>query len=273
MDKKIRIVLADDNKDFCIVLKQYLCHEPDMEVVGIAEDGYEALEIVGKEKPDVLILDVIMPKADGIAVLERFAKGDIEDVPKILMLSAVGQDKVTQRAIDLGADYYMVKPFDFTIFLERIRDLVRPENEDRNNAIKVEKRKGDYHAPAPNTFVKSSNENLENDITNIIHDIGVPAHIKGYMYLREAIKMVIEDVELLSGITKELYPNIAKKYKTTPSRVERAIRHAIEVAWGRGSNETINYLFNNHSSNENKPSNSEFIAVIADKLRIEKQKY
>ncbi len=187
-------------------------------------------------------------------------------MPKIIVLSAVGQDKITQSAINLGADYYIVKPFDFVIFINRIRELV---------ANKVEsggEQSQEQHADIQMTrsdYVKNAG-NIETEITNIIHEIGVPAHIKGYLYLREAIKMVIENVELLGAVTKELYPSIAKKFNTTPSRVERAIRHAIEVAWSRGKVDTINQLFGYTVHNtKGKPTNSEFIAMIADKLRLE----
>lgn len=265
MNEKIKIVLADDNKDFCQVLKEYLSNESDIEILGIAKDGIEALDLVKKTQPDLLVLDVIMPHLDGLGVIEKLNSMDIPKMPKIIVLSAVGQDKITQSAINLGADYYIVKPFDFVIFINRIRELVS----NRTNHIEVKPR---MHADIQMTrsdFVKNVG-NIETEITNIIHEIGVPAHIKGYLYLREAIKMVIDNVELLGAVTKELYPSIAKKYNTTPSRVERAIRHAIEVAWSRGKVDTINQLFGYTVHNtKGKPTNSEFIAMIADKLRLE----
>ncbi|RDY28740.1 sporulation transcription factor Spo0A [Romboutsia weinsteinii] len=263
--EKIKIVLADDNKDFCQVLKEYLSNEDDIEILGIAKDGIEALDLVKKTQPDLLVLDVIMPHLDGLGVIEKLNVMDIPKMPKIIVLSAVGQDKITQSAINLGADYYIVKPFDFVIFINRIRELVS------NVTNNVEPRSR-AHADIQMTrsdFVKNVG-NIETEITNIIHEIGVPAHIKGYLYLREAIKMVIENVELLGAVTKELYPSIAKKFNTTPSRVERAIRHAIEVAWSRGKVDTINQLFGYTVHNtKGKPTNSEFIAMIADKLRLE----
>ena len=181
------------------------------------------------------------------------------------MLSAVGQDKITQTAINLGADYYIVKPFDFVIFINRIRELVT--NKVVGGEPKV--RQNQNVQMTRSDYVKNTG-NIETEITNIIHEIGVPAHIKGYLYLREAIKMVIDNVELLGAVTKELYPSIAKKYNTTPSRVERAIRHAIEVAWSRGKMDTIDELFGyTVSTGKGKPTNSEFIALIADKIRLE----
>ena len=265
MNEKIKIVLADDNKDFCQLLKEYLSNEEDIEILGIAKDGIEALELVQKTQPDLLVLDVIMPHLDGLGVIEKLNSMNLPKQPKIIVLSAVGQDKITQTAINLGADYYIVKPFDFVIFINRIRELVTNkvvggEPKIRQNQ-EVQMTRSDY--------VKNTG-NIETEITNIIHEIGVPAHIKGYLYLREAIKMVIDNVELLGAVTKELYPSIAKKYNTTPSRVERAIRHAIEVAWSRGKVDTINQLFGYTVHNtKGKPTNSEFITMIADKLRLE----
>jgi two-component system response regulator (stage 0 sporulation protein A) len=258
-------VLADDNRDFCQVLREYLSNEDDIEILGIAKDGIEALDLVNRTQPDVLVLDVIMPHLDGLGVIERLNAMNLPKMPKIIVLSAVGQDKITQSAINLGADYYIVKPFDFVIFINRIRGLVS-----NKNAVVETKARASMDIKMTKTdFVKNVG-NIETEITNIIHEIGVPAHIKGYLYLREAIKMVIDNVELLGAVTKELYPSIAKKFNTTPSRVERAIRHAIEVAWSRGKVDTINQLFGYTVHNtKGKPTNSEFIAMIADKLRLE----
>ena len=265
VNEKIKIVLADDNKDFCQLLKEYLSNEEDIEILGIAKDGIEALDLVQKTQPDLLVLDVIMPHLDGLGVIEKLNSMDLPKQPKIIVLSAVGQDKITQTAINLGADYYIVKPFDFVIFINRIRELVT--NKVVGGEPKV--RQNQNVQMTRSDYVKNTG-NIETEITNIIHQIGVPAHIKGYLYLREAIKMVIDNVELLGAVTKELYPSIAKKYNTTPSRVERAIRHAIEVAWSRGKVDTINQLFGYTVHNtKGKPTNSEFIAMIADKLRLE----
>ncbi|EGT4526463.1 sporulation transcription factor Spo0A [Clostridioides difficile] len=263
--EKIKIVLADDNKDFCQVLKEYLSNEDDIDILGIAKDGIEALDLVKKTQPDLLILDVIMPHLDGLGVIEKLNTMDIPKMPKIIVLSAVGQDKITQSAINLGADYYIVKPFDFVVFINRIRELVS----NRVTQVEPKPRPVQETQMTRSDFVKNVG-NIETEITNIIHEIGVPAYIKGYLYLREAIKMVIDNVELLGAVTKELYPSIAKKFNTTPSRVERAIRHAIEVAWSRGKVDTINQLFGYTVHNtKGKPTNSEFIAMIADKLRLE----
>lgn len=263
-EKKIRIVIADDSKEFCGMLSEFLKKQSDFEVVGSANDGLEALKLVSKENPDVLILDIIMPHLDGLGVLERLNSSEITVIPKIIVLSAVGQDKITQRAINLGADYYVVKPFELDVFANRIRQLF-------SGSLGMTEPRRTY-SENQEEAANLMNNNLESEITNIIHEIGVPAHIKGYLYLREAIAMVVNDVELLSAVTKELYPSIAKKFNTTPSRVERAIRHAIEVAWSRGQVETINKIFGYTVRNtKGKPTNSEFIAMVADKLRL-KQK-
>ncbi|MDO5039902.1 sporulation transcription factor Spo0A [Clostridium sp.] len=265
-NSKISILIADDNKEFCSILNDYLLNQKDIVVTGIAKDGREALTLIEERKPDLVILDIIMPHLDGLGVLEKLNNMKLEKMPRVIILSAVGQDKITQQAITLGADYYVVKPFDMDIFTKRIREMFSSNtNKNLSNTSRYQSHDSSVHSSI------SSNEpvDLETEITSIIHEIGVPAHIKGYMYLREAITMVVNDMELLSAVTKELYPSIAKKYNTTASRVERAIRHAIEVAWGRGQIDAINKLFGYTIHNDKgKPTNSEFIAIIADKLRL-----
>jgi sporulation transcription factor Spo0A len=264
-ESKISVIIADDNKEFCNILNDYLLNQRDIVVTGIAKDGIEALKLIEEKKPDLVVLDIIMPHLDGLGVLERLNSMNISPMPRIIVLSAVGQDKITQRAITLGADYYVVKPFDMDVFTKRIRQMF-------NNTISSGDETKKTISIIDTTeikFTKSEPTNLEQEITNIIHEIGVPAHIKGYMYLREAITMVVNNMELLSAVTKELYPSIAKKFNTTASRVERAIRHAIEVAWSRGQVETINKIFGYTIHNDKgKPTNSEFIAMVADKLRL-----
>ena len=255
-ESKISVLIADDNKEFCNILNDYLLSQRDIVVTGIAKDGLEALKLIEEKQPDLVVLDIIMPHLDGLGVLERINSLGLEKTPRVIVLSAVGQDKITQRAITLGADYYVVKPFDMDVFTERIRQMF-------NSTISEEP----TNSKPTISVVEGSKREVE--ITSIIHEIGVPAHIKGYMYLREAITMVVNDMELLSAITKELYPSIAKKYNTTASRVERAIRHAIEVAWGRGQIDAINKIFGHTIHNDKgKPTNSEFIAMVADKLRL-----
>lgn len=249
--KSIKILIADDNREFCELLKEFIAQEDDFTLVGIANNGVEAVEIINREKPDLVVLDIIMPHLDGIGVLEKLAS-EAQPKPKIIMLTAFGQESVTQRAIELGADYYILKPFDFNVLATRMRQLVEGES-----------------VPAYTPPVRT--RNLDVAVTNIIHEMGVPAHIKGYQYLRDAIKFVVDEVNLLGGVTKELYPMIAQKYVTTPSRVERAIRHAIELAWDRGNTEMMNKFFGyTINLQRGKPTNSEFIAMVADKLRISK---
>jgi len=273
MKNSIKVLLADDNREFCDIISKYLEKQDDMEVVGIANDGIEVLDMVPKIKPDVIVLDIIMPHLDGLGVLERLNNLDLEQPPKIIVLSAVGQDKITQRAIVLGADYYMVKPFDMEVFVKRIREVVLGLSPDVGAPVfSVSQSAQSFQASIlplnRRTYERASS--IEADVTNIIHEIGVPAHIKGYHYLREAILLVINNMDLLGGITKELYPMIAEKFNTTPSRVERAIRHAIEVAWNRGRVETINRIFGYTVHDEKgKPTNGEFIAMIADRLRLQ----
>ncbi len=200
-DSKISVLIADDNKEFCSILNDYLLNQKDIVVTGIAKDGREALELIQQKQPDLVVLDIIMPHLDGLGVLEKLNGMDLDKMPRVIVLSAVGQDKITQQAITLGADYYVVKPFDMDIFTKRIREMFNTqdvETKRRSVSTQVVEREAAATSRGP--------IDLETEITSIIHEIGVPAHIKGYMYLREAITMVVNDMELLSAVTKELYP-------------------------------------------------------------------
>ncbi len=269
MKEKITVLIADDNQEFSKTLSSYLENQEDMEIIGVAKDGLEALDIIRNETPDVAILDVIMPHLDGLGVLERLNSSinSLNKRPICIMLSAVGQDKITQKAISLGAEYYIVKPFDIELLIQRIREIKNYKPSNSNNfIIKEPVRK----TPYINVIPKKGENQLEALVTNVIHGVGVPAHIKGYQYLREAIMLVVNDIDVINQITKSLYPQIAQKFGTTPSRVERAIRHAIEVAWGRGEVDVMENIFGyTVSASKGKPTNSEFIAMIADKLRLE----
>ena len=268
MNEKIKVLVSDDNQDFAKTLVNYLSKDEDLEVVGMARDGQEAYDKILQTKPDVALLDIIMPHVDGLGVLEKLNSADVEKKPMCIILSAVGQDKITQRAIELGAQYYIVKPFDISILIKRIKELKYYQPLQNKSSIIGREIKSQYIDISPAN--KRSEENIEALVTNVIHEIGVPAHIKGYQYLREAIIMVVSNIDMINQITKQLYPEIAEKYHTTPSRVERAIRHAIEVAWGRGQQDVVESIFGyTISAAKGKPTNSECIAMIADKLRLE----
>lgn len=254
---KINIIIVDDNKEFCSILSDFFSSKQDIIIKGIGNDGIDAINLILEHKPDLVILDMIMPKLDGLGVLEKLNEMNINPSPKVIVLSAIGHDKITHRAISLGAEYYVVKPFDMELFLKRVREMF-----DINNTINEKSKWENKVDEIKYSPVASNKFDLEYQITEIIHKIGMPAHIKGYKFIRDAIELVINDIELLSAITKELYPSIAQKYNTTPSRVERAMRHAIEVAWPRGQFDTISTI-------KNKPTNGEFIALIADKLRLQ----
>jgi two-component system response regulator (stage 0 sporulation protein A) len=265
VSRKIRVLIGDDNREFCELLREYVEAQSDMELVGMAHQGMDVLEAIKQEQPDVLILDIIMPHLDGIGVLEQLARLDLPKRPKVVMLTAFGQENITQKVLEMGADYYVLKPFSLDVLGTRLRQLagIAPSPA-TPPPIPVT-------APQrPGVVLPLRTRNLDNDVTVIIQEIGIPPHIKGYRYLREAILLVVNRVELLGSITKELYPTIARNHATTPSRVERAIRHAIEVAWSRGNQEVLQGLFG-HTVNRDrgKPTNSEFIAMVADRLRMD----
>lgn len=258
----LKILVADDNREFNGLLTSYLSMQPDFEVVGSAYNGKEVLELFQDNRIDVLILDIIMPHLDGIGVLEALVEMELEHKPHVIMLTAFGHENITRRAVELGAAYYILKPFDMEILPERIRQLNGSAVVRDTNLPGVTVKKGLPKIP------------LEEEVTEIMHQIGIPAHIKGYLYLRDAIIMVVEDIDLLGSITKILYPEIAGRFNTTPSRVERAIRHAIEVAWARNNIDVIKKFFGYTIKTEKgKPTNSEFIAMMADRLRLSNKSY
>lgn len=259
--EKLNIAIADDNERMVRLLGDIVRSDEELQVIGTAKDGVEAYELIKTAEPDVVLLDIVMPKMDGLGVMEKVNRDStIKKHPAFIMISAIGQEKITEDAFRLGADYYIMKPFDNDMVISRIKDV---KNRNLNHPIEARK-------VNPYEKKEKKERNLETDVTAIIHEIGVPAHIKGYQYLREAIIMSVNDMDMLNSITKILYPTIAKKFQTTPSRVERAIRHAIEVAWSRGKMDTIDELFGYTINNgKGKPTNSEFIALIADKIRLE----
>ena len=251
MDEKIRILPVDDNPAILKQLSDFFKGKPDIELVGSACDGDQALKMLRTARPDVMLLDVIMPKLDGFAVLD--ALREMPDPPRVIMVTGLSRDDFIVRAMQLGASYYMVKPIDLTVLYSRIKEV---------NGIDPQMvTSGEMHRAPRHT--------ADEQVTNLFLTIGIPAHIKGYQYLREAVKMVIEDHEMLSRITKELYPGIARRYSTTASKVERAMRHAIEVAWNRGRLDSINRMYGYKVfSPDDKPTNGEFIAMVADKVAV-----
>lgn len=253
--EKIKLVIADNDWGFVSALKGELMKQEEFEVVGVACDGQELLSLIRSKKPDVVTLDLILPKVDGIGVLEELRQMAL-DRPRVIVVSEIAKAAV-KAVVELGADYYLMKPIEVAVLVNRIRLLASMFEKHSPTMLQVETQ-------------TLSKQTLDIEVTNIIRELGIPAHIKGYQYLRDAILYIVDDMELLGSVTKVLYPMIAKRYSTTPSRVERAIRHAIEVAWSRGNIDLIHRIFGYTINIEKgKPTNSEFMAMIADKLRLE----
>ena len=262
---QLTILVVDDNRSFRDTVKRTIEQQADMKIVGEAADGEEALELIRYLKPDVVLLDLVMPKLDGIGVMEALSKEKLPKAPVVIIVSAVIHDSIMSQLISMGAAYYLAKTCDQALLVSRIRQM-KGVSQQSVPAMPVTGR----NAAQDDVAVRARSVDVETEVTNLIHEVGVPAHIKGYQYLRESILMAIEDMDILNAITKQLYPAIAKKFDTTPSRVERAIRHAIEVAWSRGKMDTIEKLFSySISMGKGKPTNSEFIALIADRMRLE----
>ena len=259
--EQLSVAIADDNQRTISILDKLLKEDKDINVVGTATDGAAAFELIRDKKPDIMLLDLIMPRIDGLSLMEK-VRNELSDnkMPRFIIMSGINAENVTEQAMNLGASYYIMKPFDNDMVINRIKQI-------GGRTVYRENR------PVEHTMLRAAAapepDNLEQEVTDMIHELGVPAHIKGYQYLREAIIMCVEDMDLLNSITKVLYPDIAKKYQTTPSRVERAIRHSIEVAWSRGRMDTIDEMFGyTVNSGKGKPTNSEFIALIADRIRL-----
>ena len=250
MEHTSTVFIADSAEDFCSGLTAALQRADGFRVVGTAGDGEQAIRMIEEKKPDILVLDLMLAKKDGISVLKAIA--NMEHKPITLATSAFLTEYVSTAAANLGVRYLMLKPCDMAALVERMEEIRGGES---------------LRYPVQRRNDKVSIETL---VTNIIHEIGVPAHIKGYQYLREAIIIAVNDMDVINAITKVLYPEVAKNFGTTPSRVERAIRHAIEVAWDRGDLDTLQRFFGYTVSNtKGKPTNSEFIALIADKLQLQ----
>lgn len=246
--KKINLIVVDDNVELVGMIKEYFSSHADIEVVGTAKNGEEGMELIRNvSNYDVLLLDLIMPKMDGVAVLEKMRKEGIDK--RVIVLTSYNTQDMIRKVSELGVNYFMLKPFELSFLEKKILEL---DNSYDNKSIDL------YH------------QNLQISITNVLHELGVPSHIKGYQYIREGISIIYNRPDVIGGITKELYPEIASRYDTTVSRVERAIRHAIEVSWNRGNWDLMEEIFG-HSVDidKAKPTNSEFIVTIADKLRLE----
>ena len=254
MDTKIKVLIADDNAEFLTLLTERLSAEPMIELAGSVSDGHELVRAASEAAPDIVITNAILPHLDGLGALKLINSLNLRRRPVYFVVSSFSSDQTTLEASMLGVSYFMLKPFDLEMLVDRIKvcmSLAKPE-------ITIQ---------APKLHPELD---IEVRVTNVIHEIGVPAHIKGYQYLRDSIIMAIGDMDVINAITKVLYPTVAKKYHTTPSRVERAIRHAIEVAWDRGDLETLQSFFGYTVSNSRgKPTNSEFISMIADRLRLQ----
>ncbi|MCX7708271.1 MAG: sporulation transcription factor Spo0A [Clostridia bacterium] len=263
MKDEISVLITDDNVEFGDLLKEKFSQEYDMHVVGVARDGVQAIEMIRASMPDIVVLDIIMPNLDGIGVLEKISELKLEKKPTFIMLSAIGQDLFIQKAIVLGAEYYIVKPFDVDLLISRVRQAYKEKVRD-------------YRKRVTSPVVKPPRMafDLEVEVTNMMREVGIPAHMSGYQYIREAIIQAVNNEDVFSSITKVLYPAVAKKFNTTPQKVERAIRNAIENAWTRGNPDSIDSLFGYASNfNKGKPTNSEFIAMMSDKMRLSMKRH
>jgi len=254
MGNKTKILIADSGEDFYKLLAERIKSEEDLKLVGKASNGEDAIQMVIDLDPDVLLIDVVLPKIDGLSVLERLNR--MQRRPSVIVTSNFSNEHVVSEAASLGASYFMAKPCDMDSLFSRIRQIMgrgRPQTESK-------------------PYKAQREQSLESMVTEVIHEIGVPAHIKGYQYLREAIILAVNNMDMINAVTKVLYPEVAKTFDTTPSRVERAIRHAIEVAWDRGDIEVLQKFFGYTVSNiKGKPTNSEFIAMIADRLQLQRK--
>ena len=252
----IKVLLVDDNTELRHSLRITLAAQDGIAVVGECSNGQEALDFLSRAQADVVLLDIIMPQMDGYTFMEELSRRGGDQQPQVIVLSALGRDDFIMRAVELGARYYMIKPVENSVLISRIRDVC-----------------GRGVAVAESVRISAVNRTptIDEKLAGLFLTIGIPAHIKGYQYLRYGIKMVIEDPDVINRITKELYPSIAKHFGTSASKVERAIRHAIEVAWNRGRVETLNKAFGCRvCTPEDKPTNGEFIAMLADKLSLER---
>ncbi|MFO7942202.1 MAG: sporulation transcription factor Spo0A [Bacillota bacterium] len=251
----IGVMMADDNEALCRIVKEYLDTQPDLSMLGYFAEGESLLAALGKQNPEVIILDVVMPHLDGISVLKRMQKRRDENGSRVLVLSAFGQERITARACRLGADYFLMKPFDLEVLGDRIRNMVRAGRDGLSAGASSE--------------LIAAEDGAYAEVTAVLRAVGVPPNVRGYRYLRRAILLVVEDLSLIEAVTKELYPAVADDFDTRPTRVERAIRHAIETACDRGYPDLMERHFGYPlNPRRGKPTNSEFIALVADRVRL-----
>lgn len=282
MDRKLRVLVVDDNPSFRFVAAEELKMR-EFDVIAATGDGHSALQLINEEQPDAVLLDLVIPGIDGIGVLKSITSSTLKRKPNIIVATAMSTEYSLRECVRWGAAYYMLKPFDFDLLAQRLNELSLQTNS-RNHADAARENNliGDIYGGIDiNNFTKSRRHHpisstvndMETEITRLILEMGVPAHIKGYQYLRSSILLAVEDSDVVNAVTKVLYPTVAKKYATTSTRVERAIRHAIEVAWERGDLDVLHSIFGYTVSNtRGKPTNSEFIALISDKIRLETRK-
>ncbi len=261
----MKVLVCDDNKNFAGIVSKFLSSQKDMEVVDVALNGKEAFDKIIKCQPDVVLLDLIMPELDGLGVMEKLAENGVEKMPKIVLQSAISQEFAIKEALELGAYCFMLKPYELPVLADRLRSAFGDSSAASSNFITSTYENGYFTASKQNKVLDA-----EIEVTNLMHKVGIPANISGHQFLREAILKVVEDRGLITGITKELYPDVAEKYKTTAAKVERSIRHAIEVCWLRGRVDVLENTFGYTINPERgKPTNSEFIAMVADKIRMD----
>ena len=249
MERCLNLLIANDNADESNLISEKLTNEKNTFNIDKTTNGKEAINLVKFKKYDVAIIDLVLAEIDGFEVIENIKNTDAKT--KIIVLSALSSETFVAKAVSLGIDYYMLKPVSAEIVAKRVNDLF-------------------VKTATSNVKIKSDGKDMEEKITNLFISVGIPAHIKGYQFLREAIKLAMENPDVINSITKRLYPTIAEKFDTSASKVERAIRHAIEVAWNRGKIENINSIFGlTVYSNNEKPTNGEFIALVADKMLLD----
>ena len=248
MDNRTTVVLADANTEFRTMLGEAIEKTGEFDVVGSVSDGLSAWRLIGEKQPQLLLCDVLLPELDGFGLIDRMQT--MKDRPRTILVSALYRDEIVAQAMTRDVAFFMPKPCETESLLERMRQA----------------------CGASGPSVEDEARTLERQVTEVIHEVGVPAHIKGYQYVREAIVIAVQNMDVINAVTKVLYPEVARRYNTTPSRVERAVRHAIEVAWDRGDLETLQSYFGYTVSNtKGKPTNSEFIAMIADRIRLQKK--